>query len=686
MMGEPDVIWIYFCLNETMGKKITDKRSKKRIVNKSLRSKILKKTSKTKTSQQQQQPTVNQPSLINQPQMNTPLRGMPLRDQLLMRSMNPFGFGAQQYGNINNERRIDQLKNDNQAIAQEINGYKVTIEAMKKEQEERKKERKAMKKELKKHEMDQQKSAAEIEVLHQQLVNAKYDLEHKKKVDLEKENLEKQLNNLNDEMAEMPNEVNNLAMKKQIDEAERMVKAKQKQVDHFKNIVEANPGQQKLRELTKRGEDLDVELGNYMALFRSDVYHFSNDEIEKRFVENERKRFQIEVCKAAYEREWENQLKIRKMGATDIDSLMKNTVQLVQSAKNMNKDLEAIQYQISRDEEAIEDNKHARDQYMKAKYAAADESIEAAKEDAKVSAMNEMMPKEQLQSDLLSEAKSVGVQQAKTFKSKSMADSAKQKFNLKVNAATNSGYNDEMEKDLDEDLFKIAKEAGKIQAENESQRELAQSIKSRRREMFNEVKAESRNHFMNSPEMQSIQEEIIENERQAAVNQQETDQRDLLHKTQVKLQETAISNEISKSTIDNGASEVDQVNFIVDHELQPRMNDIKAKQTVYETIVSEMSQYPSEWNSFIQENPQVDDHLGTGNWKNQSIDQLREILQRFRSFRKRPQQQEPLSPLMYLQSTPPQQIHSVNVNGNEVAVSDLPTTNDVDGFVEEEEE
>ena len=59
MMGEPDVIWIYFCLNETMGKKITDKRSKKRIVNKSLRSKILKKTSKTKTSQQQQQTTVN---------------------------------------------------------------------------------------------------------------------------------------------------------------------------------------------------------------------------------------------------------------------------------------------------------------------------------------------------------------------------------------------------------------------------------------------------------------------------------------------------------------------------------------------------------------------------------------------------------------------------------------------------
>ena len=58
--------------------------------------------------------------------------GSGLHAQLLQRTglIPTLGFGPQQYGNINNERKIDQLKNNNQMATQQINNDKATIDFM----------------------------------------------------------------------------------------------------------------------------------------------------------------------------------------------------------------------------------------------------------------------------------------------------------------------------------------------------------------------------------------------------------------------------------------------------------------------------------------------------------------------------------------------------------------------------
>lgn len=56
-----------------------------------------------------------------------------LRQQLLKNNIFPFGYSQQHYGNISNQRRIEQLMNDNQTIAQKIGQDNATIDTLKKE-------------------------------------------------------------------------------------------------------------------------------------------------------------------------------------------------------------------------------------------------------------------------------------------------------------------------------------------------------------------------------------------------------------------------------------------------------------------------------------------------------------------------------------------------------------------------
>ena len=113
---------------------------KKKQVKKSIRSKI-KKHNEPNNNEMSLNPL--NPSLPTQATNASQLHGPnSLRAQLLARAAfaPSLGFTPQQYGNITNERRIEQLRNDNNTMNSQITNDKATIASIEKQNEELKKE------------------------------------------------------------------------------------------------------------------------------------------------------------------------------------------------------------------------------------------------------------------------------------------------------------------------------------------------------------------------------------------------------------------------------------------------------------------------------------------------------------------------------------------------------------------
>ena len=125
-----------------MGKKAIKRRISKKKVNDNIRRRLMKNMNKN----------TNEPSLNTQRVSSsvTPLSVMnqsSLRNQLLQRAS--FGFMPQQYGNINNERKIEDARNTNQTMTQLLNNEKVTLDAMNQERARLDSDIKALKKQKK---------------------------------------------------------------------------------------------------------------------------------------------------------------------------------------------------------------------------------------------------------------------------------------------------------------------------------------------------------------------------------------------------------------------------------------------------------------------------------------------------------------------------------------------------------
>ena len=144
----------------------------------------------TKNLTQQEQAT--SPNMQALRQTLTPTSsGKSLRSSLMMgMSMNPmFGMNAQQYGNITNERKINEQQNKSQTLTEQINNDKRTIDELTTKNQQLEKEAKEYKKQKKEqqHEVEQMRTKRDI---------AKDDLNESKREELEMQKLMNEFKNL----------------------------------------------------------------------------------------------------------------------------------------------------------------------------------------------------------------------------------------------------------------------------------------------------------------------------------------------------------------------------------------------------------------------------------------------------------------------------------------------------------
>ena len=656
-----------------MGRKVRTKIVKKKSVKKNLRKNLMK-----RSTQSTNQSTVPSGTAVRDSLMNgsptTASQANTLRNQLMQRAglFPMYGYGAQQYGDFNNVKRINDLISNNQTIQNMKNTYDTTISSLTKKNEELKSQLKESRKGVKeaKHEND---------MLNDRIDEVDENIQEEERIKEQNERLKAKLDgsNLSKEVLKMKNQ--SLIYADGIQRVNTEIQLQKR--NHLALLNKYNENTQYQEYMQKVGELASVknDIESLQQIINSDAFQHANDALIETTKDLEISKYKNEL--------YQNQLKLKKEVAhaefiknttPDPKELEAIAVQYVEGAKKMNHDINVLNAKIEASKEVIEDLEYARKQYTDTKHKAADKSVEADMWENYKDTLYSHMSNDDIQSNLKAGAKEWGEQEARTYKAKTEAEEAEYTFKSKFNEMKNKAYNNEMNKDLDENIKKEAENIGKFDAENETQSELNQSIKTKRKAAFDNARARSRNNFMNSPEIQDIQQQIISNESQAAANQKDTEERDILSKAQKHLEETNISNQISMNTTDKGASEVDQVNFILTNQLQPRMNEINEKEEIYKNIMSESRSHSDEWAQFLEEYPKINELLGNGNWRNQSIQELNDILIAFRKFMSNPPSSKLISPLQQIPQIPPQVIESIDVNGTGNGGGDI--------FVEEEEE
>lgn len=206
-----------------MGKKFV--KNNRCVVKKILRHKLLKRTAKQNNKQFLEQNNLIPKSNI--PQQQVMATGNSLRSQLMNRfPLMPLGFVAQQYGNINNEKRINQLRQDNQMVNDAMHRHEEEIETLKKENDKLKSEAKSKVKTL-----DQ--------LLHEKyLLQTKLDEEERKghKVDI----LYQQIQSLTDQIDENIRSGNILKLQKVKSEKETHISTIKNEVNGIQQEIDEN--------------------------------------------------------------------------------------------------------------------------------------------------------------------------------------------------------------------------------------------------------------------------------------------------------------------------------------------------------------------------------------------------------------------------------------------------------------
>ena len=150
--------------------------------------------------------------------------------------------------------------------------------------------------------------------------------------------------------------------------------------------------------------------------------------------------------------------------------------------------------------------------------------------------------------------------------------------------------------------------------------------------MFELAKAKANNDYYNSKEMHVLNDQITKTEIETINLQKQTENRDLLSKNQKHLQEASIAHQISSHIISDELSPVEQVDYIMTEELQPKLNDIKEKDALIQKLMELSNTHKVEWSQFLTINPNLANLLPDGNYANMNTGELKKLVEMFDAF------------------------------------------------------
>ena len=343
-------------------------------------------------------------ALTNQP--SAPSNAKNLRNQLIARSMgmNPIGFFPQQYGNVN-EQRLRELQQNNQMMIDRNNKDTAANEALKKENEDLKQrnqqlidEGKAAKKELKKTKRDYERAK-------DQHIYAEDDLEDANRLHekLVHENEKQQRAQI--EAMQIHAENEEIKLQPKIIGLESRIHTYRIAQEEMKRQINLNQQYQLIRQKEAELAIIEAQNAALKNEINSDAFKNPNQVLIDTFQKEHRAKVENELLKDSLATKDEAvKLSVQLQSIPDRytnDAVMQ---QIIAQTKQYNQDNELLKIQMKLNEEPINDFNHALEQRSKAKYEAADTSIENDRLQSKIKAINQNNPNDKVNSDIKSEA------------------------------------------------------------------------------------------------------------------------------------------------------------------------------------------------------------------------------------------------------------------------------------------
>ena len=621
-----------------MTKKALKHVAKKKVVKKNLRHKLLKKS--TKTNERNPGQIIAQSQIQHQDPANSipTLPGSSIRSQLMQRvGMTPmYGFGAQQYGNINNERKIDQLKSGNQMATQQINNDKATIDTMNQEKARLEAEVKELKKKKKDAKQKYEKTVSAREIAQDEVTEAERIETKSLRENLRRKQLEVRMGETTRKNDIVRNKIEADKLDAEIHTAELNHQTLQGQYDQNHAYHELKKKKDELRKIINENTALTDEM-------KTDDFLKANEKLIETTKEIEKERLTNELLLKRKEKEKE--LMMTKMEVQSIPNPKDVEAITIEHAKEIQRiETEEMTFndQIRRLQIPIESYNY----HLELESKARQKLMDAANERYRLSSKYAMIkndPNNKYQTNLKREMTTLGQQQALNERIELSAKNAHQMLELQMNEAKSKAYVDELSKEpTDEEKDPYVK-TGKLEIKNNAMKELKGALTDHRKALFQNAKAESEIAYQNSKDIHQLDDQIIQTQAHTISFQKQTEQRDIYNESLKQMHKAQLALEVNARSNGGGLSNVEQVDFMINEQLKHRMDDFQAKDQVFREVRELSKTFPEQWTRFLQTYPQIGNSFQNLGYYNINIKDLRDIIALFRSFMSKQQQQPALT-------------------------------------------
>ena len=664
----------------------------KKGIKKVIKKKNVKKSIRNKLAKDKAPMTISDPTFINTPgaspipssnQANniSQLHGPnSLRAQLLARAaFGPtLGYMPQQYGNINTEKRIEQLRTDNQTNQQQISNDKVTIKTMEEEIKEQKKQIKELKKQRKAMESDYDKAQHEREMTEDQL-HERERIENKTK----REEQRKQIAEL--QMAEQTRKNEIIKYKTEADSMESQVHNLKLTNQQLQDKYDKNKEYQRLQQLQEEYKYLVNENATLMDIMKEDSFTKPNEGII---------RLQKDIMKAQYEKEL-NEEKIKKQKELNEIQIQTQTIpqeeleaitkQHVDKINELHKEIlnakeEYMPYQTTIDEyeysvnqlkqlnnqlsEAY--NKHTMLQkeaeiletknkgelgvLVKGKLEAVvrqkvindanERRIERANQVARMKEsdyQNQLMINELnkgINETEQTQIKQLVTEQAKEERQKRQMELLQQQKESQIENTRNAAIIEAMKEEIPKEELDQIKSNAVAEIKNNENKRYMSALQQYRETKTEEAKSNAEKEYLDSKDYNKLLEERAAKEIETARIMKQKEEHDLYIQSQRKFQEMKMLHEINNEVMKNSLSSVEQFSYILDNKLTPTMDEWNEKAKVVHKIYNLRDSHTTLWEAFIAENNAIPGMLD--NYMNEEISDLNKILAAFQEVINKP--------------------------------------------------
>ena len=518
---------------------------------------------------------------------------MNIAAQNMANGIRPFGFAPQQYGNVNNERRIEQLRNDAHLKSSELQNTNAIIENMQKEIKDlsadlasAKKEKKKVKSQFDKAEHD--KDMAE-DILNENI-----------KLEMKNERLREQTRMLERQNALVDKDVHIGKLKKNKVDLEANLQQKQLEAIAKQKQIESNTIYNDINKLQNEIDAVIAQNAAYDEILKSDEFKKPNAEYVEKTKQLHLVKEKNRQNQELYKIELENKHLQEELAANPtVEELNAVAQQFAARANTHRNNAMNLKFQQLAQQDALDLFNHHHDQYMNAKK---DEITEGYKLNM-----------------LTNQVKYTNDQLKKTDANKRYNAQIKRTANIRIKNARQA-----LKLQNNQDLLKLKKENDIMNIMNESKHheltqddkdlsksigaEKARNVALKRQQRLNDDLYESKlksseekanNDFHNTPEYQNMLKNDIETKVETQKNLNEADMMKKTAAAARQLEQSKLSFEVSRQLTNIGASDVEQVNFHL-NEANRTYQNMTAKNQIINALNQRIHTFRDRWLDFIR--------------------------------------------------------------------------------------